>query len=80
VTISKSAIRAGLGGSRPLAGSGILDHRRFDNLWHDFHLQVSVLPEARAAVTDLGAKLRNHLPMPAEISETHTYNAKVVAK
>jgi acetyl esterase/lipase len=39
----------------------ILDHRRFDNLWHDFHLQVSVLPEARDAVADLGAKLRNHL-------------------
>jgi epsilon-lactone hydrolase len=61
-------------------GSGILDHRRFENLWHDFHLQVSVLPEAREAVADLGAKLRNHLPMPAEISETNTNDAKVVAK
>ncbi len=39
----------------------ILDHRRFDNLWHDFHLQVSLLPEARDAVVDLGAKLRNYL-------------------
>jgi monoterpene epsilon-lactone hydrolase len=61
-------------------GSGIVEHRRFANLWHDFHLQVSVLPEAREAVADLGAKLRNHLPMPAEMSKTHTNNAKVVAK
>jgi acetyl esterase/lipase len=61
-------------------GSGILDHRRFENLWHDFHLQVSVLPEAREAVADLGAKLRDHLPMPAGISETNTNDAKVVAK
>jgi epsilon-lactone hydrolase len=60
-------------------GSGILEHRRFENLWHDFHLQVSVLPEAREAVADLGAKLRNYLP-PAEISEIHTNDAKVVAK
>jgi monoterpene epsilon-lactone hydrolase len=33
----------------------------FENLWHVFHLQVSVLPEAREAVVDLGAKLRNHV-------------------
>jgi monoterpene epsilon-lactone hydrolase len=39
----------------------ILDHRRFDNMWHDFHLQVSLLPEARDAVVELGAKLRSHL-------------------
>jgi hypothetical protein len=50
------------------------------DLWHDFHLQVSVPPEAREAVADLGTKLRNHLPMPAEISETNTNDAKVVAK
>lgn len=61
-------------------GSGKLDHRRFENLWHDFHLQVSVLSEAREAVADLGAKLRSHLPMPAGISETNTNDAKVVAK
>jgi monoterpene epsilon-lactone hydrolase len=61
-------------------GSGILDHRRFANLWHDFHLQVSFLPEAREAVADLGTKLRNHLPMTAENSETNTNDAKVVAK
>jgi monoterpene epsilon-lactone hydrolase len=61
-------------------GSGIVEHRRFANLWHDFHLQVSVLPEAREAVADLGTKLRNHLPMTAEISETNTNDAKVVAK
>jgi epsilon-lactone hydrolase len=61
-------------------GSGILEHRRFANLLHDFHLQVSVLPEAREAVADLGAKLRNHLPTIADISKTHTNDAKVVAK
>jgi monoterpene epsilon-lactone hydrolase len=49
----------------------VLDHRRFDNLWHDFHLQVSLLPEARDAIADLGAKLRNHV---------HTLQRKVVAK
>ena len=41
--------------------TAVLDHRRFDNVWHDFHLQVSVLSDARDAVADLGAKLRNHL-------------------
>ena len=39
----------------------LLDHRRFENMWHDFHLQVSLLPEARDAIADLGAKLRNHI-------------------
>lgn len=43
------------------ATDGTLDHRRFENLWHVFHLQVSVLPEARAAVADLGDKLRGHI-------------------
>jgi len=46
-------------------GGAELDHRRFDNLWHDFHLQVSVLAEAREAVADLGAKLRNHIDAKA---------------
>ncbi len=53
------------------AGAGTVDHRRFDNMWHDFHLQVSLLPEARDAVADLGAKLRNHL---------HTLQRKVAVK
>jgi len=48
--------------------SAVLDHRRFDGLWHDFHLQVSLLAEAREAVADFGAKLRAHLP--AERSRT----------
>jgi len=39
----------------------LLDHRRFDHMWHDFHLQVSLLPEAGDAIADLGTKLRNHL-------------------
>jgi monoterpene epsilon-lactone hydrolase len=56
----------------------LLDHHRFDDLWHDFHLQVSLLPEARDAVADLGAKLRNHLPV--ESSQTHTLQRKVAAK
>ncbi|MCV7173866.1 alpha/beta hydrolase [Mycobacterium manitobense] len=42
-------------------GTGIVDHRVFDGLWHVFHLQVSVLPEAREAIADLGAKLRSHV-------------------
>ena len=58
----------------------ILDHRRFDNMWHDFHLQVSLLPEARDAVADLGAKLRAHLQMPTERSKTNTRQGKVAAK
>jgi acetyl esterase/lipase len=41
--------------------SGIIAHRRFDGLWHDFHLQVSLIPEAREAVAEFGAALRNHL-------------------
>jgi acetyl esterase/lipase len=53
------------------AGAPAVDHRVFDNLWHVFHLQVSVLPEAREAVADLGAKLHNHV---------HTNNAKVAVK
>jgi monoterpene epsilon-lactone hydrolase len=57
--------------------TALLDHRRFDSMWHDFHLQVSLLPEARDAIADLGSKLRNHLPMPTENSEI--YNQRKVA-
>ncbi len=53
------------------AGAPPVDHRVFENLWHVFHLQVSVLAEAREAVADLGAKLHNHV---------HTSNAKVAVK
>ena len=42
-------------------------------MWHDFHLQVSLLPEARDAIADLGAKLRNHLP-------TETYKIDIQRK
>lgn len=42
-------------------GTGAVDHRVFESLWHVFHLQVSVLPEAREAVADLGAKLHHHV-------------------
>lgn len=38
-----------------------IEHRRFAGMWHDFHLQVSLLPEARDAIADLGARLRGHL-------------------
>jgi monoterpene epsilon-lactone hydrolase len=41
--------------------SPTVDHRVFENLWHVFHLQVSVLPEARDAVADLGTKLHDHV-------------------
>lgn len=55
------------------AAAGVLHHRRFDDLWHDFHLQVSLLAEAREAVTDLGAALRRH------IQEIHPDTAKVAS-
>jgi monoterpene epsilon-lactone hydrolase len=58
-------------------GTGIVDHRVFDSLWHVFHLQVSVLPEAREAVADLGAKLRSHVQTSSDI---RTNNVKVAAK
>jgi monoterpene epsilon-lactone hydrolase len=61
-------------------GTGTLDHRQFENLWHVFHLQVSVLPEAREAVADLGAKLRSHIQMPSDTSDIHINNAKVAVK
>ncbi len=52
-----------------ITGTGSLDHRRYENMWHDFHLQASIFPEARAALAELGTKLR-----------AHTDNAKVSAK
>jgi monoterpene epsilon-lactone hydrolase len=61
-------------------GTGTLDHRVFENLWHDFHLQVSVLPEAREALADLGAKLRDHVHRPSTTSDIHTDNARVAAQ
>lgn len=48
-------------------GTGTVDHRVFDSLWHVFHLQVSILSEAREAVADLGAKLRSHLQTSSDI-------------
>ncbi|MGB8791259.1 MAG: alpha/beta hydrolase [Mycobacterium sp.] len=62
------------------SATGALDHRRFDNLWHDFHLQVSVLDEAREAVADLGAKLRHHISTPTETYEIHTLPRKVATQ
>jgi monoterpene epsilon-lactone hydrolase len=53
------------------ATKGALDHRRFENLWHVFHLQVSMLAEAREAVADLGSKLHDHV---------HTNYARVAVK
>jgi epsilon-lactone hydrolase len=58
-------------------GTGIVDHRVFDSLWHVFHLQVSVLPEAREAVAELGAKLRSHLQTSSDIPIN---NVKVAVK
>jgi acetyl esterase/lipase len=52
-------------------GTGSVDHRVFDGRWHVFHLQVSVLPAAREAIADLGAKLRSHV---------RTNNVKVAVK
>jgi epsilon-lactone hydrolase len=48
-------------------GKGIVDHRVFDNLWHVFHLQASILPEAREAVADLAAKLRSHVQTSSDV-------------
>jgi epsilon-lactone hydrolase len=48
-------------------GTGTVDHRVFDSLWHVFHLQVSILSEAREAVADLGAKLRSHVQTSSDI-------------
>jgi epsilon-lactone hydrolase len=58
-------------------GTGTVHHRVFESLWHVFHLQVSVLPEAREAVADLGAKLRTHVQTSSDI---HTNNVKVAVK
>jgi acetyl esterase/lipase len=44
-----------------LSDTGTLDHRRFENSWHVFHLQVSLLAEAREAVADLASKLNVHV-------------------
>ena len=40
------------------AGTGLVEHRRFDDLWHDFHLQAGVLAEADEAINHMGARLR----------------------
>ena len=58
-------------------GTSIVDHRVFDSLWHVFHLQVSVLAEAREAVADLGAKLRGHVQTSSDI---RINNVKVAVK
>lgn len=42
------------------AGTGMLCHRRFDGLWHVFHLQAGLLAEADEAISDMGARLRTH--------------------
>jgi acetyl esterase/lipase len=53
------------------AASTALNHRRFDGMWHDFHLQVSLLPEARDAIAGLGSQLRNHLPTNSPQIHSH---------
>ena len=40
------------------AGTGLVEHRRFDDLWHDFHLQAGVLAEADEAINHMGTRLR----------------------
>lgn len=59
------------------ASKSPIEHRRFDGWWHDFHLQVSLLPEARDALVDLGSKLRHHLPTPDP--RIHSFQRKVSA-
>src|SRR4029077_5826755 len=45
---------------KAVAATGVIAHRRFDGMWHDFHLQAGVLAEADEAIADLGARLRTH--------------------
>jgi acetyl esterase/lipase len=58
------------------ASNTALDHRRFEGLWHDFHLQVCLLSDARDAVAELGRKLREHVPSKT----TQIQQRKVAAK
>lgn len=44
--------------------TGVVEHRCFPGRWHDFHLQIGLLADAREALTDMGARLRNHLETP----------------
>jgi monoterpene epsilon-lactone hydrolase len=37
-----------------------VEYRRYDGLWHDFHLQAGVLADADVAIAELGARLRAH--------------------
>jgi acetyl esterase/lipase len=37
-----------------------VEYRRYDGLWHDFHLQAGVLADADLAIAELGARLRAH--------------------
>ncbi len=45
---------------KAVAATGVIDHRRFADLWHVFHLQAGVLRAADDAISELGAKLRTH--------------------
>lgn len=38
-----------------------IEYRRFDGLWHDFHLQAGVLAEADEAIADFGVRLHAHV-------------------
>jgi len=71
ISIDADKIETACAASKP----AILDHRRFDDMWHDFHLQVSLLPAARDAIADLGTKLCNYLP--ADRSHIQTLPRKV---
>jgi acetyl esterase/lipase len=46
------------------AGTPVV-HRRYDGMWHNFHLLGDRLPAAAAALGDLSAALRPHLPAAA---------------
>ncbi|WP_206428565.1 alpha/beta hydrolase [Mycolicibacterium stellerae] len=49
------------------AEAGAVEHRRFDDLWHDFHLQAGVLAEADEAINDMGARLRTLMTEKAAV-------------
>ncbi len=49
-----------------VAATGVVEHRLFDGLWHDFHLQAGVLAEAEEAIADLGARLHARVHRKAQ--------------
>ena len=58
-------------------GTGVVDHHRFDNLWHVFHLQAGVLAEADEAITDLGVEAAHPYDRTKGCNEMSSFDGKV---